>query len=94
MLKYLAILKLIAQCGIGGAGVAFLAEQSGHSLHVTRGLLDALSEDNAIVRVKGKYFLTLCGNNMVLAYEAQCEGFEISVVKSSEWSYQYQKSLV
>jgi len=94
MLKYLRILKLIAQCGIGGAGVTFLSEQMDLSLYVVRGVLDELTDEGAIVRVKSKYFLTLCGNNLVLAYEAQCEGFEVSVVKSSEWSYQYQKSLL
>lgn len=94
MFKYLAILKLIAACGIGGAGVAWLAEQSGNSLHVTRGLLDTLCDENAILRVKGKYFLTLIGNNQVLAFEAAKEGFEVSVVKSSEWSYTYQKALL
>lgn len=94
MLKFLQLLKIIAQCGIGGAGVAFLSEQTGMSLFVVRGMLDTLIDDGAIVRVKNKHYLTLCGNNMVLAYEAQCEGFEVSVVKTSEWSYQYQKSLV
>lgn len=94
MLKFVAVLRLIAQCGIGGAGVAFLAEQTGNSLHVTRTILDGLCEDNSIIRVKGKYFLTIQGNNFVLAYEAAKEGFEVSVVKSSEWSYNYQRALL
>lgn len=94
MFKYLAILKLIGACGIGGAGVAWLAEQSGNSLHVTRSLLDTLCDENAIIRVKGKYFLTLIGNNQALAHDASKEGFEVSVVKSSEWSYAYQKALI
>lgn len=94
MFKYLCILKLIGACGIGGAGVAWLAEQTGNSLHVTRSLLDSLCEENAIVRVKGKYHLTLIGNNQALAYDASKEGFEVSVVKSSEWSYTYQKALI
>lgn len=94
MFKYLAILKLIGGTGIGGAGVSWLAEQSGNSLHVTRSLLDTLCDENAVIRVKGKYFLTLIGNNQALAYEAAMEGFEVSVVKSSEWSYAYQKALL
>lgn len=94
MFKYLTILRLIAQCGIGGGGVAFLSEQTGFSLHITRGILDTLCEENAILRIKGKYFLTLIGNNQVLAFEAAKEGFEVSVVKSSEWSYSYQRALL
>lgn len=94
MIKYLSILKLIGGCGIGGAGVAWLSNQSGNSLHVTRTLLDTLCEEGAIIRVKGKYFLTLIGNNQALAYDAAREGFEVSVVKSSEWSYTYQRSLI
>jgi len=94
MFKYLVILKLIGACGVGGAGVSWLAEQSGNSLHVTRGILDALCDDNAIMRVKGKYHLTLIGNNQALAYDAAKEGFEVSVVKSSEWSYTYQRSFL
>jgi len=94
MLKFVQILSFIGRCGIGGAGVAWLAEQTGNSLHVTRTLLDVLSDENCVMRVKGKYHLTLIGNNYLLAYEAAKEGFEVSVVKTSEWSYTYQKSLL
>jgi len=94
MLRFVCILRLIGACGIGGAGVAWLAEQSGNSLHVTRSILDTLSEEECVVRVKGKYFLTLIGNNYALANDAAREGFEVSVVKSSEWSYTYQKALM
>jgi DNA-binding IclR family transcriptional regulator len=93
MYKYIMILQLIARCGIGGAGLGFLSEQSGMSLYVVRGLLDGLCEDGAVVRVKGKYFLTLIGNNIALAQDAAKEGYEVSVVKNSEWSYTYQKAL-
>jgi len=94
MFVYIEVLKAIAGCGIGGAGVSWLSEQTDNSLYVTRGLLDTLCDENCITRVKGKYHLTLIGNNYLLAYEAAKEGFEVSVVKSSEWSYTYQKSLV
>lgn len=87
------ILQVIAAYGRGGAGLTEVCKETGLSRYIVRKYLIKMVKDGLLIRSKHTHHLTLLGNNLVLAYEAAKEGFEVSVVKKSEWSYCYQRQL-